>query len=95
MIASGIEQTISIKGAIGMSNKFFDVVVAKEYEVKQSGAVTRRTAWNRVGRAWISRAGDSLSFEIYLIPNQRYVINLKDRQQEPAGQTNDQFSEEV
>jgi hypothetical protein len=71
-----------------MNNKFFDVVVAKEYEVKMSGAPTRKTAWNRVGRAWISRAGDSLSFELYLIPNQRYVINLKDRrpEQEPANQ---------
>ena len=65
-----------------MNSKFFDVIVAKEYEVKQNGIAERRTAWNKVGRAWTSKSTESLSFELFLIPNQRYVIQLKDRQQE-------------
>ncbi len=56
---------------------FFDVIVAKEYESVQGGAREIKTAWNRVGRAWHSRSGDSLCFELYLIPNQRYVVVLK------------------
>jgi len=64
-----------------MDTKFYDVLVAKEYETKQSGRLEKRTAWNRVGRAWASKSGESLSFELYLIPNQRYVVQLKDREQ--------------
>lgn len=66
---------------MNMDTKFYDVLVAKEYETKQSGRVEKRTAWNRVGRAWASKSGESLSFELYLIPNQRYVVQLKDREQ--------------
>ncbi|USN47058.1 MAG: hypothetical protein H6626_12830 [Pseudobdellovibrionaceae bacterium] len=65
-----------------MSTKFFDVIVAKEYETRVNGQVEKKTAWNRVGRAWPSRSGESLSFELYLLPNQRYVIQLQDRKQE-------------
>ncbi|MCB9085228.1 MAG: hypothetical protein H6624_12830 [Bdellovibrionaceae bacterium] len=67
-----------------MSTKFFDVIVAKEYETRVNGQVEKKTAWNRVGRAWPSRSGESLSFELYLLPNQRYVIQLQDRKQEQA-----------
>ena len=67
-----------------MSTKFFDVIVAKEYETRVSGQAEKKTAWNRVGRAWPSRSGESLSFELYLLPNQRYVIQLQDRKQEQA-----------
>jgi len=62
-----------------MNIKFYDVIVAKEYETRQSGHLEKKTAWNRIGRAWQSKSGDSLSFELYLMPNQRYVIQLKDR----------------
>jgi hypothetical protein len=63
-----------------MSQKFFDVIVAKEYETRQNGHPEKRTAWNRVGRAWMSKSNDSMSFELYLMPNQRYVIHFKERQ---------------
>ena len=63
-------------------NKFFDILVAKEYETRVNGSVEKKTAWNKVGRAWPSRSSESLSFELFLIPNQRYVIQLKDKNQE-------------
>lgn len=66
-----------------MNNRFFDVVVAKEYELKNSGMVTRKTAWNKVGRAWVSKSSEALNFELFLLPNQRYVIQLQDRNSEP------------
>jgi len=62
-----------------MSNKFFDVIVAKEYTVTNNGNTEKRTAWNKVGRAWASKSNESLSFELFLIPNQRYVINLREK----------------
>jgi hypothetical protein len=65
-----------------MSQKFFDVVVAKEYETNQSGRMEKRTAWNKVGRAWPSKSGESVSFELFLLPNLRYVVHLRDRNQE-------------
>lgn len=69
-------------------NKFYDVVVAKEYTVKANGNEEKRTAWNRIGRAWVSNSKESLSFEIFLFPGQRYVINLRDRDEE-KGATSD------
>lgn len=65
-----------------MNQKFFDIFVAKEYETRQSGQLEKKTAWNKVGRAWASKSSESLSFELYLLPNQRYVIQLKDHRQE-------------
>ena len=59
-------------------NKSFDVIVAKEYETKLDGVTVKKTAWNRVGRAWPSKSYESISFELYLIPGQRYVISLKE-----------------
>lgn len=59
--------------------KSFDVIVAKEYEAKQDGKLIKKTAWNRIGRAWPSKTYESISFELYHLPNQRYVIQLKDR----------------
>ncbi len=67
-------------------NKFFNIVVAKEYETNQSGMREKKTAWNRVGRAWLSKSAESLSFELYLFPNQRYVIQLSDRPEEQKTQ---------
>lgn len=60
-------------------NKSFDVIVAKEYETRQDGQVIKKTAWNRVGRAWPSKSGESLNFELFILPQQRYVIQLVER----------------
>lgn len=65
-----------------MSVGFFDILVAKEYETKQNGTLEKKTAWNRVGRAWASKAGGSLSFELYMLPSQRYVIQLQNNNEE-------------
>ncbi len=65
-----------------MSTNFFDIIVAKEYETKQNGSVEKKTAWNRVGRAWTSKSGSSLSFELYMLPSQRYVIQLQNQNNE-------------
>lgn len=62
-----------------MNNKFFDIFVVKEYLTRQSGTSEPKTAWNKVGRAWISKSGEALSFELFLLPNQRYVVQLKDK----------------
>jgi hypothetical protein len=62
-----------------MNPQFFDILVPKEYDAKQNGTVEKKTAWNKVGRAWMSKSLDSLSFELYMHPNQRYVIALKDK----------------
>ena len=59
-----------------MTNGSFDVLVAKEYETKQSGIPEKKTAWNRVGRAWPSIAGGSLSLEFFMHPGQRYVVQF-------------------
>ena len=59
-----------------MSNKFFDITVAKEYTVKNNGITETRTAWNKVGRAWLSQSGENLTFEMYHLPNQKYVVQL-------------------
>ena len=60
-----------------MSRHSYEVLVAKEYEIEQEGRFVRKTAWNTVGRAWKSRFTESLNFELFLIPNQRYVIQLQ------------------
>lgn len=58
--------------------KFYDIFVAKEYETRVNGHPEKKTAWNKVGRAWPSKSSESLSFELYLLPNMRYVIQLRD-----------------
>lgn len=63
-----------------MNNQFYDIVVAKEYESTHEGQVQKRTAWNRVGRAWISKSSGSLSFELFMLPNQRYVVNFNGKE---------------
>lgn len=67
-----------------MNGKFFDVVVAKEFESHQGGRSEKRTVWNKVGRAWPSKSNESISFELFFLPNVRYVLNLRDRTQEKA-----------
>ncbi len=61
-----------------MKPKFYDIVVAKEYEVTTNGTVEKKTVWNKVGRAWPSKSKTSLNFELYLIPGQRYFISMTD-----------------
>ena len=70
-------------------NKFFDVIVAKEYTVKNAGKEEKRTAWNKVGRAWASQSGESVSFELFLIPGQRYVVQLKNKNENQEGESNE------
>lgn len=71
------------------TQKFFDVIVAKEYETRQDGQLVKKTAWNRVGRAWPSKSYESISFELYLFPNQRYVVQLKDKETAKPDATNE------
>ena len=78
-----------------MSAKFFDVIVAKEYVVKNNGRDEKKTAWNKVGRAWLSQSGESLSFEMFMLPNQRYVIQMKDKEIEPRPQAQNKNTEEA
>jgi hypothetical protein len=72
-----------MSNANNSTNQFFDILVAKEYETKQGDGYEKRTAWNRVGRAWQSKNGNSLSFELYMLPSQRYVIQLQQVPKEP------------
>lgn len=63
--------------------KFYDILVAKEYETRQNGHVEKKTAWNKVGKAWPSKSTESLSFELFLLPGVRYVIQLRENQTRP------------
>jgi hypothetical protein len=65
-----------------MNTRSFDIFVAKDFETIQNGTPEKRTIWNKVGRAWPSKSAESLSFELYLLPNLRYVIQLKERKPE-------------
>lgn len=69
-----------------MSIKFFDIVIAKEFETKQNGQAEKRTVWNKVGCAWHSKSKDSMSFELFLVPGHRYVINMKEREESAASE---------
>lgn len=77
-----------------MNQKFFDVIVAKEYETHVNGKLEKRTAWNRIGRAWPSRSYESISFELFMLPNQRYVVQLKDRKPDVANNPTNKTEEE-
>ncbi len=70
-------------------NKYFDVIVAKEFTIKNGETEEKRTQWNKVGRAWASQSGDSVSFELFLIPNQRYVVQLKSKYDKQEGEKNE------
>lgn len=72
-----------------MSTKFYDVIVAKEYMTKANGKEEKRTAWNKIGRAWLSQSGESMSFELFMLPNQRYVVQLKDKESEQQNKENE------
>ncbi len=66
-----------------MSTSFFDILVAKEYETKLNGIPEKKTAWNRVGRAWPSKSGTSVSCEFHMFPGQRYVIQFQNIEAKP------------
>ncbi len=62
-----------------MSTKYFDILVAKEYAATgEAGHAETRTRWNKVGRAWPTKSPGSFNFELYLMPGQRYFINMRE-----------------
>lgn len=65
-----------------MSTKYFDIVVAKEFETEKSGITERKTVWNKVGRAWATQKPGSYNFELFLMPGIRYLINLREKNEE-------------
>lgn len=62
-----------------MSTKYFDILVAKEFETTQNGQIERRTVWNKVGQAWNAKRPGSFNFELFLIPGQRYFVNMREQ----------------
>lgn len=65
-----------------MQNKRIDVLAIKEYEQEQNGATVKKTQWNRIGRAWITKSMESVGFELFMFPGQRFLIQFADRRQE-------------
>ena len=65
-----------------MTFKYFDVVVAKEYEIESEGRVERKTAWNKVGRAWETKTKGAFNFELFHIPGVRYLLISRDREEQ-------------
>jgi hypothetical protein len=65
-----------------MNSRFLDIVIAKDYQSNLNGSAERRTAWNKVGRAWLSRSGEALNVELFMLPNQRYVIQFNNKSNE-------------
>lgn len=45
----------------------------------ENGKTETKTKWNRVGRAWRGKTGDSINFELFLMPGNRYVIKTEER----------------
>ncbi|MCB0351718.1 MAG: hypothetical protein KDD38_11080 [Bdellovibrionales bacterium] len=58
-------------------NKSFDIIVAKEFQTTVNGKVENRKVWNRVGRAWHSKSGESMSFELYQFVNLFEPVTIK------------------
>ncbi len=61
-----------------MSTKYFDILVAKEFEIQQNGHTEKRKIWNKVGQAWPSKSPGALNFELFLMPGQRYFLKMRD-----------------
>lgn len=57
--------------------EFFDILIAREFETATTGTSEKRTTWHKVGKAWRTKSGSSLSIELFLLPNQRLVIPLE------------------
>lgn len=67
-----------------MNNKklHLDVLVPKEIDVTHNGITERRTRWNRIGRAWFSKSGMALNMELFMYPNQLFVIKSQTKKEE-------------
>ena len=63
-----------------MSTKYYDIVVAKEFEAERDGITEYRTVWNKVGRAWATKNPGSYNFELFLVPGVRYLMNLREKE---------------
>lgn len=57
-----------------MNEKFLDVVIAKPYNTTQNGKTEQKSAWNKVGRAWLTQSGGALNLELFMFSTQRFVI---------------------
>lgn len=78
-----------------MKRNSFNIVVLKEYETNTDGKVAKHQTWNRVGRAWGSPMGRTMTFELFLFPGQKYVLALrgKDELEPSEAQTSENFDE--
>lgn len=56
------------------NNKYFDLIVAKDFEITENDKPVKRTQWNRVGKAWHSKNSDRLLVELFMFPGQLYVL---------------------
>lgn len=64
-----------------MNIKFYDVIVAKEFQVIENGKPQKRTKWRQVGSAWASKSGNALNLELFMFPGERYLVKLQDKQE--------------
>lgn len=65
-------------------SQFYDVLVAKDYESNQSGNVEKRTVWNKVGVAWPSKSGSSILVELFMLPEQKYIVQLQNNKEKKS-----------
>jgi len=65
-----------------MSQKQLDVLAVKEFEQNINGVPVKKTQWNRIGRAWITKSMEAVGFELFMFPGQRYLIQFSDKKQE-------------
>jgi hypothetical protein len=67
-----------------MSTKFYDIVVAKEYQVQKDGVIETRTSWNKVGQGWPTKTPGSYNIELFHLPGTRYLLCLRDKPEQSA-----------
>lgn len=67
----------------------YDILVAKDYETQKNGISEKKTIWNKVGKAWNAQSSENLSLEFFHLPNQRYVLALKSRDQQQQSEQSD------
>ncbi len=78
-----------------MSTKFYDVIVAKEFQVIENGKPQKRTKWRQVGSAWASKSGNALNLELFMFPSERYLVKLQNKQEEQHNEAEMNDSENV
>ncbi len=78
-----------------MSTKFYDVIVAKEFQVIENGKPQKRTKWRQVGSAWASKSGNALNLELFMFPGERYLVKLQNKQEEQNNEAEMNDSENV